>query len=132
MQAVLVTYYKFSAEHVIGRNVIAGKQCQQRSGICVQQTVSFTAQQQVAEALKHRNRLLIRHRDGHQQRCLLAIHIKCCCCTAHRDCAADIAFCAVVQPDTLTEIQRLVVDYAGDKGGLNRTGFFQATRVQRL
>ena len=51
---------------------------------------------------------------------------------AHRDSAAQVAFSTVVQPDTLSQVQRLLIDNARDKGRVYRTGFFQTACVQRL
>ncbi|MNR29233.1 hypothetical protein D3C85_1466080 [compost metagenome] len=93
---------------------------------------SFVIQQQVTQAFQHGNRLFIGHRDGHQQSGVFAIGFKCRCGTTHGDSAAHVAFRAVVQPDALAQIQRLIVNHVGDESGFDSTHFFQTTGVQRL
>ena len=49
MQAVLVTHYKLSGQHVISQHIIAGQQRQQRACVSVQQFFSLVIQQQIAK-----------------------------------------------------------------------------------
>lgn len=102
MQAVFVTHDKLSIQHVIRQRVVAGQQRQQRRRISVQQFFSFVAQQHVTQTFQHGNRLIIRHGDGHEHRCAIAVYVKCAGRTADRDSTEQVAFSTVVQPDTLS------------------------------
>ena len=132
MQAVLVAYHELRGLHVFSRRIITGQQCQHGGGISVQQFFSLVVQQQIAQTLQHGNRLIVVHRHGHQHGRALAFHVKRIGRTAHGDSAAQVAFSTVVQPDTLTQVQRLIVNHARHKRGIRRAGFFQTTRVKRL
>ena len=132
MQPVLIAHHILGAQHVVGDSLVAGQQRQQRRAIRLQQTVSFFINEQIAQAIQYRGRLFICHRDGNQQRDRLLIGGKCTGGTADRNRAAQVAFRAVVQPDALPKVQRLIIDGAADEGGVNGASLFQTCGVQRL
>ena len=132
MQAVLIAHHEFGAQHVFRNGIVAGQQRQHGGGVGFQQTVSFLVQQQLAQAVQHRSRLLIGHRHRDQQRNRLVVAGKGISRAADRHGAAQIAFRTVVQPDALTEVQRRIVDSVAYECRVSGTHFFQSRRVQRL
>jgi hypothetical protein len=128
---VLVADNVFRAENIFGNasslvssaSSVAPSAFSKRSAFC---------QQQIAQAIQHRRRLVIGHRDGDQQRNRLLIAGKGAGRAADGNGAAQVAFSAVVQPDALTEVQRFIVNRAANKGSIDGAGFFQTRGVQRL
>ena len=131
MQPVLVADNVFRAENIFGNRIVAGQKSQQRGAISLQQTVSFLSRSRLLQAIKHRRRLVIGHRDGNQQRNRLLIAGEGVGRAADGNGAAQVAFGAVVQPDALTEVQRFIINRTANKG-IDGTGFFQPRGVQRL
>ncbi len=133
MQAVLIAHHEFGAQHVFRNGIVAGQQRQHGGGVGFQQTVSFLVQQQLAQAVQHRSRLLIGHRHRDQQRNRLVVAGKGISRAADCHGAAQIAFRTVVQPDALTEVQRRIVDSAWLTNAVSAAPTsFQSRRVQRL
>ena len=104
MQAVFVTHHVLCAQQVIRQRIVAGQQGQHRRRVCVQQFFSFIVQQQIAQALQHGYRLIVRHGDRYQHRGAFAVCLKGNRSTADRDSATQVAFSTVVQPDALTQV----------------------------
>ncbi len=86
---------------------------------------AFLVQQQLAQTVQHRGRLLVGHRHRDQQGNRPLVAGKGVSRAADRHGAAQIAFRTVVQPDALTEVQRRIVHDVANEGGIDSANFFQ-------